>query len=264
MRLVCVVALWSCLGLASACSRSPEATILIAAPAHTVASRTARLSLSISIPGQLTAKSHGTVDFSAHRLSMVTKYSALRSDVNPSETTVEIRIIGLDLYARSAESRAPQGLWSHHTTGTTPGGTGFFLPGVGGVASNDPTAMLGVLRGVSGSIRTVDKPELNGVPTTHYRATVDLKKAEAKAPAGAQARFDEMAAAWGVSQIPVDVWIDDAQRLRRLSFSLELSRFRSASGRSLGCSGTGSIEFELNDFGTPVTIEAPPPNQVSK
>jgi hypothetical protein len=102
----------------------------------------------------------------------------------------------------------------------------------------DATWLLDWLRTVSGPVTTVGSDTVHGDATTHYRATVTIDKSS---PAQA---------------VPVDVWVDDAGRLRKLTASLD------ASTTPLASLGTVQVTAELWGFGTPVNITPPPADQV--
>jgi hypothetical protein len=94
------------------------------------------------------------------------------------------------------------------------------------------------------------------VATTHYRAEVDIAKALAGAPAreraNAEAAFKLLGAA---EDIPVDLYIDDADRIRRMEMKYELE--------VVGQSMAMELKLELFDFGAPVAFKRPPPHQVA-
>ncbi|HZQ57413.1 MAG TPA: hypothetical protein VFA84_05240 [Acidimicrobiales bacterium] len=103
----------------------------------------------------------------------------------------------------------------------------------------DATWLLDRLRTVAGPVTTVGTGDtVHGDATTHYRATVDLSTTGAP------------------RTVPVDVWVDAAGRLRKLTASLD------ASSTPLAGLGTVQLSTELWGFGTPVEVTAPPADQV--
>ena len=103
----------------------------------------------------------------------------------------------------------------------------------------DPTQYLKFLEAV-GESREVGSERVNGVPTTHWRATVDLEKAS-----------KEIAERAGVKQIPVDAWIDADGRIRRQSMAW------TQQGMSV------NVAMDFVRFGVPVNVSAPPADQVT-
>ena len=119
------------------------------------------------------------------------------------------------------------------------------------LTQNDPTQMLQYLRAVSGKIDDVGEEDVRGVETTHYRAKVDLDKVAEQAPPKLRKTFrasiQSLKRGLGRSEIPVDVWVDEDNLVRRLQEHLTIA-------------GGGKIDFSVDfyDFGTPVTVSPPP------
>jgi hypothetical protein len=94
---------------------------------------------------------------------------------------------------------------------------------------------------------TVGSDRIDGTTTTHYRITVDTKKALAKtlgADALQQGMLDSMPAT-----MTYDIWVGDDDDLpRRMEFDV------------MGMEG----RINMTKWGKPVHVEAPPPSQVSK
>jgi hypothetical protein len=122
------------------------------------------------------------------------------------------------------------------------------------LTQNDPTQMLAYLRATSGEIEKVGTEDVRGVETTHYRAKVDLDKVADQAPPNLRKTFrasiDSLKKGLGTDTIPVDVWVDHDNLVRRLAEHLPVA-------------GGGQIDFSVDfyDFGTPVTISPPPASE---
>jgi hypothetical protein len=148
----------------------------------------------------------------------------------------------------------------------------------GSLAGTDPRDVFGLLEAVSGSIEAVGTDEIRGVETSHYKATIDTAKVENLVPEAQRQALGGVGQS-GRSLIPVDVWIDGAERLRKLTIDLAAieneppTTTTSASGASgaplfsLGASGTidieGSVVFEVYDYGKALALELPPADQVA-
>lgn len=119
------------------------------------------------------------------------------------------------------------------------------------LTQNDPTQMLQYLKAASGKIDKVGTEDVRGVSTTHYRATVDLDKVVDQAPADLRktyrASIRSLKQGLGTDKIPVDVWVDSKNLVRRLAEHLPIM-------------GGGKVDFTVDfyDFGTPVSVTAPP------
>ena len=130
--------------------------------------------------------------------------------------------------------------------------------------AGDPTRQLEYLRGVSDSVEKVGEEEVRGVRTTRYRAVVDLEKEAAGQGARVREAQDEMVEKIGTSKLPVEVWIDGENRVRRYELETnvlvpENSAFPNASGEDDPV--RKRMVAEYYDFGPPVEVQAPPPEK---
>ena len=122
----------------------------------------------------------------------------------------------------------------------------------------DPSQILEYLRG-SGGVKKVGSDRVRGVSTTHYTATIDLKKVAKQAPARVRAQvrraIDSIIRLTGQKTLPVDAWLDGQGRVRRIKYRQKLT---------LGSKRTEVAQaMELYDFGTPVVIQIPPRDEVT-
>jgi hypothetical protein len=127
-------------------------------------------------------------------------------------------------------------------------------------ANQNPAQLLQFLRGASDDIEELGQEEVRGVETTHYRATVDLDEAaERGAEIGEfsdemreqlRAEVDRMKAQTGLEALPVEVWIDDENLLRRMRMDLSFP----VEGEQLDMDMT----MDFFDFGLDIVV-APPP-----
>ena len=129
----------------------------------------------------------------------------------------------------------------------------------GSLAGTDPRDIFGMLKAVSGSIESVGTEKIRGVETSHYRATIDLAKVEQLVPAAQQQSLGglgQSAKQSGVSELPLDVWVDSDQRVRKLSIDLD------AKQPGTDQSVKASLVVELYDYGTALDLKLPPADQV--
>jgi LppX_LprAFG lipoprotein len=132
-------------------------------------------------------------------------------------------------------------------------GAGSALSGLSSLSS-DPTQSFALLNSASDSVTKVGSESVHGQPSTHYKATIDLDKAAASNPQ-VSAVATQLKQALGTAQLPVDVWIDDKGRI---------TRFTEATG-SAGSTAAPSatVSVDVYDYGTPVTVAAPPASDVT-
>jgi hypothetical protein len=143
-------------------------------------------------------------------------------------------------------------------------GTAAGIPGLSSLLSNpastDPSQFLRYLRATGGSVTTVGSETVNGVQTTHYRATIDLGRVpDAYPPASRTAARQAIAAlerTTGLHQIPVDAWIDSQHLVRRMRFSIP----ETVSGSG---SLTAAVTIEIPEYGPQPAPAVPPASQVT-
>jgi hypothetical protein len=116
-----------------------------------------------------------------------------------------------------------------------------------------PTEMLKFLK-AAGQVTMIGRESIDGVPTTHYHAVVDLARySSAVAPsqrAGTARNAALLKRMTGGSSLPMDVWIDHRDRVRRFELTMQLC---TQEGKL-----TESTTMDFYDFGRQ-TLELPPP-----
>jgi hypothetical protein len=120
----------------------------------------------------------------------------------------------------------------------------------------DPTQYLLWLAALGQGVTKIGEEDVRGVPTSRYRAAVDLKLLEQQAPPGKEAEWaayvQTLRDRLGLEFIPVEVWIDEDGLVRRLNHEYGFSTEGT----------TATVTTELFDFGIPVNVQAPSPDQV--
>jgi hypothetical protein len=120
----------------------------------------------------------------------------------------------------------------------------------GGTTAASPTASpletFRQLAAAGSDIEKVGEEDVRGTSTTHFRTRLDLSKQEGVGPLADQ-----------LTDVPVDVWLDDQDRPRRYRFTMTIA----APGQPQEVSVTTTIESF--DFGKPVDIEVPDPADVA-
>jgi hypothetical protein len=123
----------------------------------------------------------------------------------------------------------------------------------------DPSRMVDWLRSVSGEVTTVGTEKLDGIDTTHYRATVDLSKYPDLVPAdqreAVQKAVDQLTKAAHINSFPVHVWVDEGGLVRQVRAVLT----EAIQGQTVNVVTTE----RFYDFGTPVDIQLPAESEVT-
>jgi hypothetical protein len=133
---------------------------------------------------------------------------------------------------------------------------------LGSLEQNDPTKFLDYLRASSGAVANLGSQSINGVPTTHYSATLQMSRILDRLPgdqqAAAKAALEKLGSA---GSIPVEVWVDAQGRVRRMQMSL--SGFAGSSASSPTTAGIGgSITIDFTSYGPVPEVVAPPASEV--
>jgi hypothetical protein len=113
-----------------------------------------------------------------------------------------------------------------------------------GQGTSEQLRMLGQ---VSDGVKDEGRETVVGVEATHYSATVDLRKYPGQ-------NVDKLIELTGESEFPMDVWIDDEQRVRRLEWEQTL--------RQGGVEAHMKAIAEYVRFGVPVDIDIPDADDV--
>jgi hypothetical protein len=141
---------------------------------------------------------------------------------------------------------------------TAAGGQGTsMVPGLGSAGTGNPAAMLESLRGVSDDIEKVGSAEVRGETTTHLRGTLNMQKALEQVPAEQRAQAEQALSQFGSSDIPYEVFVDGEGLVRR--YVMDLSGVVDGAAGAEGAAGAITIDFF--DFGTPVDITLPGPDE---
>lgn len=142
------------------------------------------------------------------------------------------------------------------TTGLPAGDSSGML---GAVAGN-PKNLLTSLTAIAVSERKLGAGTVRGVPVTGYQLNIDPAKAESRVPRAQRASVGQLFK--GLARtVPVDVWVDGQNLLRRVQLSVGLPG--GATG-AMHLAGKPRIvvTMDLYDFGVPVNVTAPPASAV--
>ena len=138
------------------------------------------------------------------------------------------------------------------------------IPGLSSLTSNptssDPGQLLQYLRATSGgTVTKVGSDSVNGVQATHYRAKVSLDRVPGALPPASRASARQAVAALErmthLHEIPVDVWVDNGNLVRRVGMSFN----ETVQGQSLGV----AITINILNYGPQPRPALPPADQVT-
>ena len=130
---------------------------------------------------------------------------------------------------------------------------------LGALATSSAAAGVDVQQTISflrtvGTVTTVGAEVIDGVPTTHYHAVIDVSRLAAALPlpkgSSTSAAFSAFEQALGGGGLPLDVWLDAQSRVRQLTMSMQAA------------SASFTMTMQLRDYGPQAAVSAPPAGQV--
>lgn len=124
--------------------------------------------------------------------------------------------------------------------------------------SSDPTSGLQFLRGAS-EVTELGTEVIRDTETRHLEVVVDLEKLVEQTPESAREDMRELIDLYTVDTLPLEVWLDDDDRVRRFRQEIDYSTFELPGNPDLGPleGQTTTVEAEYYDFGTPVDLQLP-------
>jgi hypothetical protein len=128
-------------------------------------------------------------------------------------------------------------------------------------ASSNPSQLLSYLKAASGQVTRIGAEQVRGVPTTHYRATIDYDRYASRVTPAQRASASQSVAALerltGTHSQLVDVWVDGQHRVRR-----EEINFHECLA---GTSGSNQIHLKIEffAFGVQAMPAVPPSGEVA-
>jgi len=103
----------------------------------------------------------------------------------------------------------------------------------------------------SKDVRKVGEETVNGVKTTHYTGSITVAEAMNKLNANTRAQMQKIYQEIGATKVNFDLWADGQQLPRKLITRVPTSQ-----------TGTVTATMIYQDYGKPVTVSAPPADQV--
>ena len=231
----------------------------LAAVVSQTQAQTARIAATISTQSQgmtVSFTETGLFDFARSR-GMVTMQSPVGMTEIFVPPTTYIKLPAADA-GDAGGSGLPKGkTWialPDGTAGDSPDGA-LLGPLDGG---GDPADLLASLTAAASSVTKLGPSVIRGVPVTGFALKIDPAKAGATVPGADRAAVVAFLKSLDAAEIPVDVWVDGQNLVRRESLSLAMP---GGSGAPAGTKLTWTTDFY--DFGVPVRVSAPPASQVA-
>ena len=150
--------------------------------------------------------------------------------------------------------------WATADLGRALGAFGVDAGGLGELMRLTPEQQLDALA-AAGSVKTVGRETIDGAETTHLRGSVRLSDFIEALPPDRRARarkaieqLDRLPGGGGESfdaPTPVEMWVDDERRLRRMTQASPLPAQQGVPA------GRFEMTLDFTDYGTPLEIRAP-------
>jgi hypothetical protein len=259
--------------------RTAEAEVIDAAQATSDAS-TGRFEVTVAVDGPATEAAGGPVEVKiegaydiandVYRVAVDTESlgSALGGELGSEAAgavmdDVELIVAGDDVYLNLgplAELLGSDVSWFKITLPELLGGEDGQAPAL----APDPGAALELLNGLGPDATEVGTEQVRGVDTTHYKGTISVQEALDSVPEAERSELEEalgtLVPELVLPDIPVDVWIDEAGMVRRVTMSVSADSFGLP---ELVGAGSVSLTVEFFDIGEPVDVQIPPEEEVT-
>lgn len=126
------------------------------------------------------------------------------------------------------------------------------------MGQNNPMQQLDYLQG-SKNIEEVGTEDVRGTDTTHYKGVIDFDLLQKELPTEVGGSIDKIQELTGVDQAPIEVWLDGDGLPRRVKYDFT---YDMPAGSGAMSDSKMSLTMEFFDYGTDVTVEVPPENEV--
>jgi hypothetical protein len=135
------------------------------------------------------------------------------------------------------------------------------------VQSGDPTSSLQQLAAAD-KVEVVGKEKVRDEDTTHYKVTIDIRKAAEVAPEAARPTMRQLASFYVDPIGHADLWLDGDGRARRVKQTVDPTNLNmpdclKAAQASNPFKGSTTMTYEMYDFGKDVDISVPVANDVA-
>jgi hypothetical protein len=244
------------LTLLSGCGGAADSSLLATAVRNTEAAGGAEVVFAMrmeapGLPEPLLINGSGVEDASKRRAHVTFDGAAFGS--------MEVLADDLTMYMRSDLFAAALGGKDWMKIDLERAGTAMGLDlGGSGQFGQSASEQLRMLRAVSGEVTEEGREQVRGTETTRYSATIDLRRYPDLMPEdqrdAARKGIDRLIELTGQSEFPMGVWIDDEQRVRRMTWEQSMRQ--------------GPVEMKIAvtaeyvRFGVPVEIDVPDDDDV--
>lgn len=233
--------------------KSAEAAVIDSVNS-TMADRTAHITMNMSVhtpAGTVTGTGTGGIDFSGNAMQM-----QITAGTADQQVTVQAVYLGGLIYENvpGIDQVVPGKSWVSIDLSSLGASTGQSTASLG--TTDNPAAMLRLLTQQGNTVvplgsSSIDGTSVQGYSVTLNSAAIKNQIANAKLPSWMTAALSHV----DIGDTTVDVYVDGSGLLRRTTISLT---------ETVGSSGKTTVDesLDFSDYGSPVTVSAPPSDQV--
>jgi len=230
----------------------PATVVLSQAAARTTSAGTARVGMTVSatVNGeeQAIVTGEGASDYGNQSSAMTLKIGPV---------TEEIRLVHDVGYASLPGNLLPNGA---HWVSITKADMKLDPQSSAGLGASDPSSGLQFLSAVDGNPIVVGNEQVDGVDTTHYTFTLDLKAMMQRVGDSAAAlnssfgrELKTLGSLIDLSNLPGEAWIDSDGRVRKFVITIAIAQ--------AGQDGKVIEELRFSHFNEPVVVQTPPASE---
>jgi hypothetical protein len=143
------------------------------------------------------------------------------------------------------------------------------MGGPAGIPFQDPTNNLRLLGGSALHAQEAGEETIDGTDTTRYELVIDIEDAATEASQEVQDAVEATAERTGLTELAMEVWIDDDDLIRRVAYTLDLDQAEvtetdddTDSEVVADPEGSVTVTVEYRDFGATLDIEVPDEDDV--
>lgn len=222
-----------------------------ASSSQTDKSKSAKFSIESSLAGQqISGQGAGTFDGANTAMQLTMTVGPLQEEIRYVDNTMYLQVP--EQYRQQITSGKPWGK-------AAPDSAIAKQLGSAQAEQNDPTQILEQIKD-AGTIRSADRTTLDGQEVTHYVLDLDFAKALSKLADNSGLTEQQLDQLKGkVQTIPMELWLNSDQL--PVQVTEDLSGIMQASGAPASM-GSMKMTMKYTDWGTPVTVETPPTDEV--
>ena len=246
---------------------SDAKALLAAAPAKVANANSSKVSFSISVDSDqlanaLTIPGEGQFDYKTKEGRLTMDYGDVLSAGGQSGsgemeilTKGDVYYLKWPLLSKAVGASTP---WVSFDVTKLDQISGIDTSSLRQMNQGDPSQTLVYLK-AAGTVDEQGREDIGGVSTTKYHAVIDVDRIAGLAPAdqreAVKASVKSLKEQYGISELPMDVWLDGQGLPRKLSYAI--------STKVQGQDVRTSLTMNLSDYGVKVDVEPPPASQVT-